>query len=65
MKIEVGDHVNTPRFLTVRICAIFESVDTAESCDFTEPTHFRDEDYHILGKHIGENCMLFAAAKRK
>lgn len=64
MEIKIGDKVQTPRFLTVRIAAIFENVELAESCGFTEPTHFRDEEYHIRGKSIGENRMLFAAAKR-
>ncbi|MFA5401265.1 MAG: hypothetical protein WC359_12530 [Dehalococcoidia bacterium] len=64
MEIKLGDRVKTPRFLTVRIAAMFESVDLAESCGFTEGTDFRDEDYHIRGKHIGENRMVFAAAKR-
>jgi len=64
MDIRVGDKVQTPRFLTVRISAMFEDTGLAEICGFTEPTHFRDEEYHIYGKHFGENCMLFAAAKR-
>jgi hypothetical protein len=64
MEIKLGDKVKTPRFLSVRIVATFESVELAENCGFTEPTHFTDEDYHIRGKHIGENRMLFAAVKR-
>lgn len=64
MEIRIGDKVQTPRFLTVRIAAMFESVELAESCGFTEGTDFRDEDYHIRGKHIGENRMLFAAVNR-
>jgi hypothetical protein len=64
MEIKLGDKVQTPRFLTVRIAAMFENVKLAEDCGFTEPTHFRDEEYHIRGKHIGANMMLFAAVKR-
>lgn len=64
MEIKVGDKVQTPRFLTVRIAATFENIELAESCGFAETTDFRDEDYHIRGKHIGENRMLFAAVKR-
>ncbi len=64
MNIKMGDKVQTPRFLTVRIAAMFENVELAESCGFTEGTHFRDEDYIIRGKCIGDNRMLFAAVKR-
>lgn len=64
MTIKLGDKVNTPRFLTVRIAAMFENVELAESCGFTNTTDFRDEEYHIRGKSIGENRMLFAAVKR-
>ncbi len=64
MKIELGNKVETPRFLTVRISAMFENIELAESCSFTTTTDFRDEDYHIRGKGIGNNRMLFAAVKR-
>jgi len=65
MEIRLGDKVNTPRFLKVRMAAMFESVELAENCGFTEGTDFRDEDYHVRGKHIEENRMLFAAVKRE
>jgi len=64
MEIRLGDKIQTPRFLGVRIAAMFESVELAEACGFTTGTDFRDEDYHIRGKGIGENRMLFAAVKR-
>ncbi|HUC79082.1 MAG TPA: hypothetical protein VMQ58_02465 [Candidatus Saccharimonadales bacterium] len=64
MIINLGDKVETPRFLKVRIAAIFENVELADTCGFTESTDFRDSEYHIHGKHIGENRMLFAAIKR-
>ncbi len=64
MKVNIGDIAMTPRFLNVRIAAIFESVELADSCGFTEGTDFRNEEYHIRGKSIGENRMLFAAVKR-
>lgn len=63
-ELKVGDEVQTPRFLTVRIAAMFENVELAESCGFTGPTHVKGGEYHILGKRFGENCMIFAAAKR-
>ena len=64
MKINLGDKVKTPRFLTVRVAAMFENIELADNCGFTETTDFRDDEYHIIGKHIGDNRMLFAAAKR-
>lgn len=64
MEIKLGDNIETPRFLTVRIAAMFESVELAEDCGFTNGTDFRDSDYHIRGKSIGNNRMLFAAVKR-
>jgi hypothetical protein len=65
MEIKIGDKVQTPRFLTVRIAAMFENTKLADDCGFTEGTDFRDEVYHIRGKHIGENRMLFAAVNRE
>ena len=60
-EIKIGDKVKTPRFLTVRIAAMFESQVLAESCGFTEPTHYENEFYEIHGKSIGNNRMLFCA----
>jgi len=65
MEIKVGDKVETPRFLKVRIAAMFEDVALAEGCGFTEPTHFEAVDYHISGKSLGNNLMLFAAVIKK
>jgi hypothetical protein len=62
--MKLGDRVATPRFLRVRIAAMFESIELAENCGFTESTDFRDETYHIRGKSVGENKMVFAAINR-
>jgi len=64
MTITLGDKVQTPRFLAVRIAAMFESIELAEKCGFTETTDYRDEEFHIRGKYLGENRMLFGAVKR-
>lgn len=64
MEIKLGDKIQTPRFLTVRIAAIFESVELAACCGFTNGTDLDNPDYEILGKSIGNNRMLFAAAIR-
>lgn len=64
MKIKKGDRVQTPRFLTVTISKVFTSSRRATAEGFTEPTHFQDVDYDILGKHTGLNLMKFAAIKK-
>lgn len=62
--MKAGDLVETPRFLKVRIRAMYAKVETLREDGYTEPTHYRDPDYFILGKNIGGNCMVFAAAPR-
>nr|BEL00751.1 hypothetical protein DMOBY_06040 [Dehalococcoides mccartyi] len=64
MELQIGSTVQTPRFCTVKISALFNNVQTANECGFTEPTHFRDEDYFIWGKSLGNNRMIFAGIKR-
>ena len=59
-----GDYVETPRFLKVRIQEVYQDNAQALKDGYTEPTHYRSEDYHIRGKHIGINRMWFAAIKR-
>ena len=59
-----GDYIETPRFLKVKIQKVFRSNQRALDEGYVEPTHYRDSDYHIRGKHIGTNMMQFAAIKR-
>lgn len=60
-KIEKGDYVKTPRFMTVTISDVLTK-DEARVQGFIEPTHYWDDpDYDILGKHTGINRMIFAA----
>lgn len=64
--IHVGDYIHTPRFLRVAIEAVFDSEEAMRAAGYTEPTHFRDDDYVVLGKSIDAYHMTFAAAfKRK
>lgn len=64
--IHVGDYIRTPRFLSVQIEAVFDCEDAMRAAGYTEPTHFQDGDYLVMGKSIGLNRMCFAAAfKRK
>lgn len=64
MKINIGDMINTPRFLTVKISKIFPDSRSALVEGYSEPTHFEDEEYEIFGKSIGLNRMIFAAVKK-
>jgi hypothetical protein len=60
-KINKGDRVETPRFCTVRIQKVFRSESNARKQKFIEPTHYENDRYGILGKHVGPNLMIFAA----
>ncbi len=62
--IKQGDWIETPRFLKVKIAEVFEDNSKAWDEGYTEPTHYRGEEYHIRGKNIGENRMVFAAIRR-
>jgi len=57
----IGDYINTPRFLRVRIDAVFAIKGDAKDCGYTETTHFWDKPFEVWGKHIGPNRMRFAA----
>jgi hypothetical protein len=61
MGIKIGDYVETPRFLKVRIIEMFDTTAAAFAEGFREPTHYRGPEYEIYGKHIGPNRMQFAA----
>jgi len=58
-----GDWVDTPRFLKVKIQKVFRSEGNARKNGYTEPTHYNNWEYAVLGKHTGINMMVFAAAK--
>ncbi len=59
-----GNCVSTPRFCTVQIEKVFQNEENARNAGYTEPTHYRDWEYGILGKHTGLNTMVFAAYKK-
>lgn len=61
--MNIGDYIETPRFLTVKIEDVLTSSE-AQDAGYTEPTHYCDVNYHILGKSIGENRMIFAAVHK-
>lgn len=64
MKPEINSYVRTPRFCSVKIHAIFTDEAEARICGYTEPTYYRG-DYKVLGKSIGNNCMVFAAVTNR
>lgn len=59
-----GDWIETPRFLWVQITDVLTYKEAREQ-GFSEPTHYRNEQYHILGKNVATNMMIFAAVKRE
>ncbi len=60
--LKVGDLVETPRFLKVRISEVFDSVQEARKAGFVESTDYRG-DFKILGKSIDLYHMVFAAVR--
>lgn len=62
--INPGDTIRTPRFLNVKIKEVFGSSAEASAAGYTEPTHFVDPHYEVLGKSLDLHHMVFAAAFR-
>jgi hypothetical protein len=62
--MQVGDYVKTPRFLNVKIGAIFGDARLAAECGFVGTTDYEDGEWDIKGKHSGHNRMIFAAVKK-
>ena len=58
-----GDYVNIPRFLRVRLEAVYGCPEELYAEGYKEPTHYKSDAYTVLGKSIGDNRMLFAAAR--
>ena len=59
-----GEFIYTPRFCSVKIEKVCRNRNTAYKQGFTEPTHYADAKYDILGKHTGINRMIFAAVTK-
>lgn len=59
-----GDYVITPRFLRVKIEKVFRNKKNAQKAGFTEPTHYDDKAFGVLGKNIGVNRMIFAGYRK-
>jgi hypothetical protein len=56
---QIGDYVETPRFLKCQVSAVLYAED-AERLGFTESAHLNGKPYRILGRMIGINRMDFA-----
>lgn len=61
--MKTGDRVNTPRFCTVTIKAVFENRKAAAAAGYTEPTHYHENGYSIAGRSLDMYHMEFAAYK--
>lgn len=58
-----GDKIDTPRFCTVTIEDVL-TTDEAYAQGYTEPTHYRNDDWSILGKSLDMYHMRFVAVKK-
>lgn len=58
--MKVNDYVCTPRFCTVKIEKMFTSENEARKEGYTEPTHYENAGYGILGKSLDMYHMKFA-----
>ncbi len=62
--MNIGDKVYIPRFCTVTIDHVFDSVKEARAEGFTEPTYYdKAPGFKVLGRSIGVNRMDFCAAR--
>lgn len=52
------------KVLHCKIEKVFQCEANARRAGYTEPTHYIDGMYGILGKSIGINRMIFAAYKK-
>ena len=62
--MKAGDYIITPRFLRVKIEEVFDNKEAANAAGYTEPTHYVDVSYGILGKSLDLYHMEFAAYKK-
>jgi hypothetical protein len=62
--MQIGDYVETPRFLRVKIEEVFENKEAAYEAKYTEPTHYKNPDWDILGWVYEPNHMKFAAVRK-
>lgn len=59
-----GEMVYTPRFEKVEIEKVFRCEENARKAGFNEPTHYKNDEYGILGKNLNRYEIIFAAYKK-
>lgn len=57
------EYVRTPRFGTVRIECTFPNLREARKAGYTEPTHYYENGYTVMGWFYEENHAKFALVK--
>ena len=63
--INIGDKVYTPRFCTVQIKEVFDNRAAAYESGFSEPTHYHQNGWGVLGKTLDIYHMEFAAVRER
>jgi len=61
--VGVGEYIETPRFLTVKVAAILGAVEAREM-GYNVPTDYHNEYFNVLGKSTGTNTMIFAIVRK-
>lgn len=64
MGLQIGDIVESPRFLKIRIGRIISDRREAKSAGYTQPTYCNDTVYDVRGKFVGSDGIEFAAIRR-
>ena len=64
MDIKTGDYIRTPRFLQVCINEVIKCKKEMWQAGYTEPTHYRNDEWEINGKSIDMYHMKFAACRK-
>lgn len=62
--MKIGNRVYTPRFCTVQIKEIFNSVFEAYDHGYKEPTYYTDKEFVVVGKSLDMYHMEFAAYRK-
>lgn len=67
--MEKGKFVQTPRFGNVKIAEVFKNRQDANNAGYTEPTHYYNDKWTVLGKIISCHspgwCKMHFAAVRE
>ena len=64
-RLEAGSRVNTPRFCTVTLEAVYDTKAEAYAAGYKEPTYYSDPEYEVVGKSLDMYHMQFAAYRKR